>query len=362
MKTRDRNINITNGRVTVRITRNNRTVFNRDIGAVGEPGVQLRAIQVRDKALRMLKDDRLGIEMGAGSKLFKEIVPLFVEKRPGWKYTMVNPTAYFGDYPVHTLSYVKCLAYRQERSKQTVTRKDPTTGKLFEKPVEQSTINRELAGVSACIEFTRDMVALKEIPAVKLPADNPVKILRKQKWHNEGENRRNRVLTNDDIQTFDSLATPKVRRAFWAALNTGLRKGDVFDLGKRKLVEHLNEVVGVHSKTGEVYQLPQNDTLKEILDDGMLDTTNFRGEWDAVMAEFVKLGCEYFTFRDIRRTVAWRIYKATKDIVRVQYFLGHTSHKTTEIYLGVKHKDLQEAAKLLQESLPKPVARLEVVG
>lgn len=45
---------------------------------------------------------------------------------------------------------------------------------------------------------------------------------------------------------------------------------------------------------------------------------------------------------DLRATLATHVYNRTKDIVWVQHILGHSSPKTTQIYLGIDYEKMRE--------------------
>lgn len=45
---------------------------------------------------------------------------------------------------------------------------------------------------------------------------------------------------------------------------------------------------------------------------------------------------------DLRATLATHVYRKTKDIIYVQHILGHSSPKTTQIYLGLDYEGMRE--------------------
>jgi integrase len=232
-----------------------------------------------------------------------------------------------------------------------------------EQQIARSSVMKNLRALSVLYNDLKHWCRIKAVKPLKLPVENPVTTLRKEKrgWFDETGFRRTRVVTDEEVGIFFNIASPRVKRVFMAALNTALRKGDLFALDAEKKDAYWNRLRGIQSKILSEYVLPANPEVDRILAEGGLDDTNFRREWDAAMAEFIRQGHEKFTVRDCRRTAAIAVWEATRDIRICQALLGHKSQMTTEVYLGIKRADLDKAGEALAARYKTPSVELRVV-
>lgn len=266
-----------------------------------------------------------------------------------WKYHFVTLNEYFGGLYYDQITYLKVKGYREWRSKQMIRRRLPD-GSFIEQQVKQSSINRELSGLSSMWSEIRRQVQSGDMAPIEMPHDNPVKEVRRLpgQWYDERLSRRNRTLEPDEVTRFIEGATSRVARAMVAALNTALSKKDLFDLGLEKLNAY-GEFEGERTKVGAPYKVPTNDNLKNVFELGdTLDDTNFRKEFEESRQRFMDASGKYFQWRDLRRTALMAVYTATKDIVLCMELATHSDVNTTMRYLGITRSDLQKASQVLQ--------------
>lgn len=163
---------------------------------------------------------------------------------------------------------------------------------------------------------------------------NPLKSVRRPK----GSKPRDRIATDDEIQTLLSAANNNLRRAIVAALETGMRASEIASIpvirGKIAVLED--------SKTGEGRTVPLSKAASEAFLSHIGLTAG------SISAEFAKLtkacGIKGLTFHDLRRTAITRL--ATKlNPFELAKMVGHKDLKMT---LNVYYKtDAEETAKKL---------------
>ena len=64
--------------------------------------------------------------------------------------------------------------------------------------------------------------------------------------------------------------------------------------------------------------------------------------WRMLKKAADKVGIENFGTHSMRKTLAWTIYKQTKDISLVMIMLNHNSPKTTLRYLGITQESIDK--------------------
>jgi integrase len=353
----DRGIGIYKGTVYVRIFAKGRPI-KVSIGKVTDPGVISTARAELAKLREAKRLNKLGLEGKEHRIPFEEAANLFLEKHGNaWASNMPPLKEFFGRFWLDEITYLQCKNYRDWRSQKT------TKWHGVEAPIKQNSIAKELRCLSSLYNHLKVWKEAKDIGPIKMQGVNPVFIYRKMVGlRNENLDRRTRLVTPAELKEFYLLATSRVKRAIIMALNTALRKKDLFELDTSKRDDYSNRLRGVQNKVLSEYVLPNNPVVDKLLGSGSLDKTNFRREWDAAMDAFVKLGHERFQFRDCRRTAAIKVWDVTKDIRLCQALLGHSSQTTTETYLGIKREDLDKAGETLAKAFPIPQADLEVIG
>jgi integrase len=211
--------------------------------------------------------------------------------------------------------------------KYKLTRKEEEAG--------PATINRELA----CLRHMFNM-ALKW----KKAQVNPV---REVKFLKEPEEKDRILSEEEEVRLLEAVRTGHKSKHLEAiiltALNTGMRKGEIFNL-KWSNVDFKNGVVTVVDKfkNGKIRSIPMNKVLTATLEgakkvskgdyvflnNGKPYTDVKTGWWTALK----NAGIEGFTFHGLRHTFGSRLGMRGIDIKAIAELMGHTDIKMTQRY------------------------------
>lgn len=252
---------------------------------------------------------------------------------------------------------------------------------------KNSTINRDVAALSSALSYAVERELLEKHPfkgsrkwalpedrkpRVRYLSESEGKCLHNALRQRDSESIEGRRSANEwrrergydpmpEIPHFADHLTPLVT----LALNTGLRRGELFNLrwqdvefsGKRVTVE------GQGSKTGQTRHVPLNRAALEVLtkwkeqrggtkadyvfpaaDGGRL--TNVKKAWQKLME---RAGIEDFRFHDCRHDFASKLVMAGVSLYQVKELCGHSTIKVTERYAHLAPERQQEAVELLSE-------------
>lgn len=257
----------------------------------------------------------------------------FIKHRPAWKYFDTPLSSFFGEYYFDELTFVKVEKYRPFRSKLGIA---------------GSSINKEIAMISAMFNLFKRLRHVREIPNVELPVENPCFGVEKV-----AEGRRRRIITPGEFQLIMAEAPPRLQRAILAAFNTGLRRKDVFSLSSAGNDKYDNLLEGVMHKVGSMYRIDKNEMMSQLYasasDGKVVDGTNHKRLFLELRQTCIKKhGLEDFVFKDFRRSAAWQIWLSEKNPFMVMAFLQHKKITTTQQYLGISSNDMEKAVGVLQ--------------
>jgi integrase len=223
--------------------------------------------------------------------------------------------------------------------------------------VSGATVNRELALLKCLFNVA---IAAGHV------AQNPVKAV---KFFPESAKRRDKVLSNLEIEHLIEAAAPHLRPILAVALFTGLRKGDILALRPEDIDFERRIVRLTAQKTAEAIEIPMHPILERILRGVLASSDEPRpyvfmssrasrttGQWtrftdvkNAFRGALERSGLagQGFCFHDLRRTFASTLYRSGVPLLTVSRLLGHRSVKTTERYLGVKLEEKRQAVAVL---------------
>jgi len=213
------------------------------------------------------------------------------------------------------------------------------------KTVKAASMNRELGVLKHMLSIAIEWGYLYENPA------KPVKKLREN-------NARLRYLTKAEIDHLISAANPNLRPILITAVNTGMRRGEIFDL-KWEHIDLRNRVLEVvDPKNGEKRALPINKTLLAALHrlPRRLDTPYvFPGKNGGRLTDInkgflaarKKAELDDVTLHTFRHTFASHLVMAGVDLMTVKELLGHKSIKMTERYSHLSPNHKAKAVKVL---------------
>ena len=250
----------------------------------------------------------------------------------------------FGDIPLSTFTIKAVEQYQAKRIK------------LGRKP---ATVNKELAILKHMLHKSIEwgMVseeAVKGALKVKLLAEN---------------NRRLRFLSKEECGTLINKCASHLKPMVVTALNTGMRRGEIFGLTWGRVDLKHGFMLLDTSKNGERREIPINATLRAQLEE--LALSNVDGHrfvfheqggnpFGSVKRSF-KSACEAakikdFHFHDLRHTFASQLVMAGVDITTVKELLGHKDIKMTLRYAHLAPSHKVKALEVLDQTIGQKVA------
>lgn len=190
----------------------------------------------------------------------------------------------------------------------------------------------------------------------KLTKANPVKGIKKLRE----ENHKIRFLTKEEeIRMFKVIDSSFVylRPLVVCALQTGMRRGEIFNLKWSNIDFDYGFIELLETKSGKSRKIPISDTLLNELNklpqgndfvfinhQTGLPYTDIHKSFSTVLKE-AKI--ENFRFHDLRHTVATRLVEKGIDLVVVKEILGHSKIDTTMRYAHAVPKRKLEAISVL---------------
>ena len=239
--------------------------------------------------------------------------------------------AYFGGEPLSKVAEnAKSLVpeYKAERLNARVRKgyKHPNGV-----PISPTTINRELALLRNMLNKAVEWNDITTNPLVG------AKIMFK-------EEPKERILTDDEMETLLNMAGENLRNQIIIALNTGMRKGEILNL-KWSSVYLKERYLETRSKTTVIRMIPLNDAVLELLSrlslvkngnefvftnpkTGMPYIDN-KAAWYGLLR---RTGIKDFRFHDLRHCFATYTLLNGGDLISLKDTLGHTDIRTTSRY------------------------------
>ena len=141
------------------------------------------------------------------------------------------------------------------------------------------------------------------------------------------------------------------------ALNTGMRRGEIFALGSADLVNGEIIVHGSGAKSGKTRRIPMNATVRQLLADWPHDglvfpspatgrkLTNIDTAWRHLLRE---ADIEDFRFHDCRHHFATKLVERGVALTTVQQLLGHSDITLTTRYAHTSDAALTAAVNALE--------------
>lgn len=281
---------------------------------------------------------KFDIEKPAKALLFKDAVPIFLEKHkntPDMRYQTKQLSAFFGGYFLHDITADLIKDYRRKR----------------EVDVTFATTNKNQAILSSLFEKFREWNATNGVfsDKIRLPAENPCQFVTKP---TEIGRKRRRVLAPEEWDRLKPALNEELLDHCKMAIYSSLRLKDISRLsGKVIEGDIIRDLQAKNAAKGIEYQVPLTESLRAIalriaarpyLSSWTVQRT-FRGACDAINIR----DC---TFRDLRRTgLSWMDkLGARRTVLRDR--AGHTDSKTTDLYLGSEMVEQLEAIRTLEDT------------
>jgi len=237
------------------------------------------------------------------------------------KYSETNKKSYDRDRCMFTKHLLPLFGKRQL---EDITSWDIEQYKARrKKQVAPATVNRELSNLKA----TYNKAILW-----KMTKDNPV---RGVKFFREN-NRRLRFLMPDEIRILLDSCALHLKPMVIMALNTGMRRGEIFKLTWKDVDFNQNQITIGDSKNGEGRTVPMNDLLVKTLcrqkeerrpKNPYVFLRPSGKPFNCIQAAFKsackKAGITDFRFHDLRHTFASHLVMNGVDLATVKELLGH---------------------------------------
>lgn len=268
--------------------------------------------------------------------LFEEFAKMYLDHIRGYKksasrdaLSIKRLTKKFGGERLNGIHQFLVDAYKVERRKE----------------VSAASVNRELA----CLKHMFNMAINWGYAET-----NPVRGVKFFKENNQ----RLRYLSQEEARALIEACAPHLKPIVIVALNTGMRRGEIFDL-KWKNVDFRNRLIRViETKNNESRIIPMNDAVYEVLKEQKKTSKTelvFANKWgkryDTIktgfQSELKRAGIRDFRFHDLRHTFASNLVMAGEDLVTVKELLGHKSIQMTMRYSHLSQKHKMDAVKKL---------------
>tara|TARA_R110002072_G_scaffold171703_7_gene325465 strand:+ start:175 stop:1413 length:1239 start_codon:yes stop_codon:yes gene_type:complete len=247
--------------------------------------------------------------------------------------------------------------------------------KLTKSGLKPSTINRRVTTLKAVLNKAVEWKViqsnpLQEIKPIKLDSSSRIRYLSNEEERRlraalddrEAKLRRARDSGNEwretrdykKMKSIDSVFADYLKPMVLLALNTGLRRGEVFnllwtdvDFKKKELI-----VEGTTAKSGQTRHVQLNSQALQTLQDWNKQSNadyvfpsprsgkrfnNIKKSWEGLRSH---AGLEDFRFHDLRHSFASKLVMAKVDLYTVKELMGHSTIQMTEKYahLAPEHK------------------------
>lgn len=201
----------------------------------------------------------------------------------------------------------------------------------FGREISKSSVNRELACLKTMFNKALDwgLVSVNPVRKVKLFPEKANKL---------------RVVSDLEFQKVNNHASNFLKPILVTAVNTGMRRGEIFNLKWQDVNLKEGYIVVRESKNNDSRIIPINNvlmqTLKSVKNNGsgeyMFSHNNgndpVRTFKTAFSSAIRRSGIDKFRFHDLRHTFASKLVMAGVDIVTVAELMGHKSINMTKRY------------------------------
>jgi integrase len=216
----------------------------------------------------------------------------------------------------------------------------------------RSSVNRSFQVLKTLFRFAVEWGFLTESPAAAI-----------RKFREPGGRRV--FLEAADQQRILNACQEPFRFLVLTALRTGLRRGELLGLRRRDVDFSRSHVTLIETKTDTPRHVPLLPEIRETLlaladglpDDAKLFRTSAGKPYSAPGVETNwrrtrrRAGLQHVHFHDLRHSYASDCLAAGVPLTVIQRWLGHRSIKTTERYLHLADKQVQQAVVDLQDYL-----------
>ena len=296
----------------------------------------MSAAMARAKAMRVLNgEDEQPVQVVTLSQFIEEYYREFAESHHSRPKETLSHLGRFGldDRPLDQIHIADIEKWRNARLREGLNSK---------------TINRVVAGLKSALQKAVDWELIGEHPLSRI---KPLKIDKRGVI---------RYLEGDESKRLMSAlesAKPWLKTLVTVALNTGLRRGELWNLswGDIDLKKQMLVVRGAGAKSGQTRFIPLNGSAVVALKQWRGDVVRmkslpvfgrheFKKSWATVLRN---AGITGFRFHDCRHTFASRLVSAGVPLNHVRELMGHSSLEMTLIYAHLAPRELANAVELI---------------
>jgi integrase len=248
--------------------------------------------------------------------------------------------AFFKGYKLAKITPFLIERYRIERGKKVA--------RMSKKPIAKATINREMAVLKAMFNM-----AIRD----RATDTNPVKAV---KFFKE-DNKKERILTSEEIQRLLVECNGHLRPIIILALNTGMRLREILYLKWSDVDFNRNIIVVTQTKSNKNRSIPMNglviETIKNIKRNSeyLFCDTESGKPFDSIKTTFgkalIRAGLVDVRFHDLRHTAATMMVMGGVDLVTVKEILGHSSIEMTMRYAHPTTEGKMNAVRALERQM-----------
>lgn len=313
-------------------------------GAIPEARTKHEAEQAETKIRTELFEGRYGKEKQLSPFLHEFINETYLMWARGNKRTAYDDELtckviceHFGRVRLSDINPLHVERFKQSRR---------TTPTKRGQPRKPATVNCELTILSSVFRLAVDAGHIAANPCRKV---KPLRV----------NNARFRYLTQEEeTRLMEALESNELlRRIVVIAINTGLRRGEIFSLCWNDVDFWLNSIHVRESKTGKGRVVPMNKEARELLlsvnrDGDLIFRSPYTGNRLTKIDKGFRAACrraelEDFHFHDLRHTFATRLAEGGADAFTIAEILGHSSLVMTKRYTHVSDERKRKAVELI---------------
>ena len=307
--------------------------------------------RVAGEALKSVKGDiakdKYNLKCDTKSPKFEEYTKVYLEYSKANKrsyetdITMFKALcAFFKGYKLSKITPFLIEKYKIGRGKKVA--------RMSKKPIAKATINRELAILKAMFNM-----AIRDGKADK----NPVKEVKLFKEDNKKE----RILTSEEIQRLLTECNGYLKPVVILALNTAMRLREILYLKWSNVDFNRNIIVVTQTKSKKNRNVPMNGLVFKTLQGVERKSEYFfcdpkTGEpYHSIKTSFGKAlkraKLEGVRFHDLRHTAATMMVMSGVDLVTVKEILGHSNIEMTMRYTHPTTDGKMNAVRALERQM-----------
>jgi len=180
------------------------------------------------------------------------------------------------------------------------------------------------------------------------------------------DNHKLRYLEKEEIKRLIDSCEDIIRPLVIVAVNTGMRRGELFNLKWQDIDLNKGVIHLLRTKNGDKREIPMNQTVKTAIIESKkysiseyVFSTIEGKQFTVIKRPFARslkrAGIENFRFHDLRHTFASQLAMASVDLNTIRELLGHKSLKMTLRYAHLSSNHKNQAVDLLNECLGSTV-------